>query len=273
MLQRSLQATASSLWPRDAESRWRCLNGVVTVTLLFDLLALLPHAAVLLGPSSPFQLFSLSGEQGPLEFIGVRSRTSVLIFWWCYLSLLAANLLWPFRPLRLFLLILFGGVLSLGTSLSGTALVYGLHFYAQFLLVGIFCKSIVKDHGFVWQYLKVIFVLSYLQSGLSKLLTPAWCSGEVLWSLLDLHWPMVSGLVSLGVLSVFAIMGALIQILAPLSLGWPGHAWSVAFAFFHLVAGLTTGLYLFSVFMALLAVILFSGRNQHYWPIDLAHDP
>lgn len=204
---------------------------------VFGALALVP-----VNPGSPYGLFlnSLSG-------IGLGRHTAVLLHWAMLMGLLLPGL---FGKARMFsdvvawlLVALWIGAWNLG--------VYGVHFYFVFCCL-IFVFSHFTDGRSLSFGAKILFGLTYFNTGISKILTPEWRSGEALDVLLRSpelgNFPQLHLGVCWVIISWFII---LIQLTYPLTSFLPRARRPLFFLVTatHLVAAVTVDLLLFSFFL------------------------
>lgn len=164
--------------------------------LLLDSLLLTPDLSLVVGPSSLVASPSASAHRFLLEGLGTYASH---FHWALHLGLILTALF----STPLFVIDLF---IWLSTVLFASAWnlnIYGLHFYILFSLF-LIVSSRFLEAGEVKKYGKILFALTYFNSGFSKILTPEWRSGEALqlifsspelggFPLLDKFWWLIPG--------------------------------------------------------------------------------
>ncbi len=261
-----MHPTASSSSPPSspAEVPWGALKLVVGLALLVDGLLLLPYVGSIMGPGSPLRFLGQASVAAPWITAG-----------WCvYVLLLVVYLARPLSVPLALAQTLAGAAISAWTASAGAQLWYGLHAYAQFLSLGLLLARWLgpKEASFVWQHLKLLLALAYLESGVGKLLTPGWWEGQVLWQMLGERWGYASVAGWSEWLGPLGIGLAAFQASVPLALlskrgKW---IWGRGLCAMHVATALATEVWLFSGFMAAVSALFFATDNRPWLPEGLS---
>jgi hypothetical protein len=213
---------------------------------------------------------------GLLKHFGFSPDQSVTIFYWAYVTSLAALLVGWHTRISAFLVCLSHYVMMNTISIF----VYGLDIFLQIALFYLLVMPVAKAYSLdVWQgrvssapswgvtlsrrVLQIHLCLAYMSSGFEKMVSPAWWSGNVIWRALvqpdfrqyDFVW--LARLPWLAMLSSWFTM--VIESGYFLAMWVPRLrvVWMAAIIVLHLGIALFMGLGLFGIIMILLTISAF----------------
>ncbi len=150
----------------------RLLRISTSLFLLLDAVLLSPDLSLVVGPSA----IVASPVSSPYRILIEAMGSQTIIFHWAiHISLILISLF----STPVFLVDLF---LWISTALFASAWnlnIYGLHFYILFSLF-LVVSSRFLEMSELRTYGKILFALTYFNSGFSKLMTPEWRSGDAL---------------------------------------------------------------------------------------------